>query len=107
MAATLLRPRACVWKCDGCKVAAVFSDRAKSGASIVGRRGMAELIAVAKEHTFDILAVEKLDHLSRGQSDLVSIYDARAEGPPRRRRQHPRGQTCWRPRLWLATSDRS
>lgn len=60
---------------DGFKIAATFSDRARSGASIHGRPGIAELLAAAKARQFDILIVEELDRLSRSQADLASIYD--------------------------------
>jgi site-specific DNA recombinase len=60
---------------DGCKVVAIFSDRAKSGASIHGRKGVSDLLVAARERAFDVLIVEELDRLSRGQSDLASIYD--------------------------------
>jgi site-specific DNA recombinase len=60
---------------DGFKVVSVFSDRARSGASIHGRRGVAEMLQSAKAKQFDVLIVEELDRLSRSQSDLASIYD--------------------------------
>lgn len=60
---------------EGMKVAAVFTDRARSGASIHGRPGVSEMLAAAKAGQFDILIVEELDRLSRSQSDLASIYD--------------------------------
>jgi site-specific DNA recombinase len=60
---------------DGFRVAAVFSDRVKSSASMHGRPGVADLLASAKAGRFDILIVEELDRLSRSQSDLASIYD--------------------------------
>jgi site-specific DNA recombinase len=60
---------------DGFKVVSVFSDRARSGASIHGRPGVGELLTAAKARAFDVLIVEELDRLSRSQSDLASIYD--------------------------------
>ena len=60
---------------DGLKVTTVFSDRAKSGASIHGRPGAADMLLAAKAGQFDVLIVEELDRLSRSQSDLASIYD--------------------------------
>jgi len=60
---------------DGLKVVATFSDRARSGASIHGRHGVAEMLSAAKAGSFDILIVEELDRLSRSQADLASIYD--------------------------------
>lgn len=60
---------------DGLKVVAVYHDRARSGASLHGRKGIAELLLAAKARAFDVLIVEELDRLSRGQSDLASIYD--------------------------------
>jgi site-specific DNA recombinase len=60
---------------DGLKVVSLFSDRAKSGASIHGRPGVGDLLTAAKARAFDVLIVEELDRLSRSQSDLASIYD--------------------------------
>ena len=60
---------------DRVKVVATFSDRARSGASLHGRQGISDLMAAAKDRQFDVLIVESLDRLSRGQSDLASIYD--------------------------------
>jgi site-specific DNA recombinase len=62
-------------KRDGLKVTAVFSDHARSGASIHGRPGVADMLTAAKQGGFDVLIVEELDRLSRSQSDLASIYD--------------------------------
>jgi len=60
---------------DGLKVVSVFSDRARSGASIHGRPGVADMLAAAKAGLFDRLIVEELDRLSRSQTDLPWIYD--------------------------------
>jgi site-specific DNA recombinase len=60
---------------DRVKVVATFSDWARSGASLHGRQGISDLMEAAKDRQFDILIVESLDRLSRGQSDLPFIYE--------------------------------
>lgn len=60
---------------DALKIVAVFCDRARSGASIHGRPGVADMLQAAKQCKFNVLIVEELDRLSRSQSDLASIYD--------------------------------
>lgn len=59
---------------EGLNVTSVFSDRARSGASILGREGLLELIEAARERRFDIVLVEALDRLSRDQEDLAHLY---------------------------------
>jgi site-specific DNA recombinase len=61
-------------KRDGMKVVASFHDRAKSGASIFGRQGLADLMAAAKTSDFDVVIVESLDRLSRDQEDMAAIF---------------------------------
>jgi site-specific DNA recombinase len=59
---------------EGWQVVAEFHDRAKSGASIFGRAGIAELMAKAKERAFDVVIVEALDRLSRDMEDTAHIF---------------------------------
>ena len=51
-----------------------FEDRAQSGASIVGRNGIARLMRAAQEGQYQVLVVEALDRLSRDQEDLAHIW---------------------------------
>ena len=51
-----------------------FEDRAQSGASIVGRNGIARLMRAAQEGQYQVLIVEALDRLSRDQEDLAHIW---------------------------------
>lgn len=59
---------------DGLQVVALFEDRAKSGASVFGRAGLAKMVEAAKAGTFDVLIVEALDRISRDQEDMASIF---------------------------------
>jgi site-specific DNA recombinase len=52
-----------------------FSDRAKSGGSMLDREGLRDLMASAKRKEFDILVVEATDRLSRNQADLPWIFE--------------------------------
>ncbi|HAP48452.1 MAG TPA: recombinase family protein [Afipia sp.] len=59
---------------DGLQVVALFEDRAKSGASVFGRAGLAKMVEAAKTGVFDVLIVEALDRISRDQEDMASIF---------------------------------
>jgi DNA invertase Pin-like site-specific DNA recombinase len=61
-------------KRDGFKVVAAFDDRARSGASVFGRPGLARMMDGAKVGAFDVLIVEALDRISRDQEDMASIF---------------------------------
>jgi site-specific DNA recombinase len=61
-------------KRDGLKVVATFDDRARSGASVFGRPGLARMMDGAKADAFDVLIVEALDRISRDQEDMASIF---------------------------------
>lgn len=58
----------------GWRQVAQFSDRAKSGASTVGRDGLTSLMTSARAGDFDVIVVEALDRISRDQEDLAGIY---------------------------------
>lgn len=58
----------------GLTVAAVYSDRAKTSASIIGRDGLLDMLAAAKDGAFDVIVVEALDRISRDQGDLATIH---------------------------------
>ena len=51
-----------------------FFDRAKSGASMLDRDGLRDLMAAAKRKEFDMVVVEATDRLSRNQADLPWIF---------------------------------
>src|SRR5690606_31280378 len=59
---------------QGLSVVATFDDRARSGASIMGRDGLLSMMETARAGAFDVLIVEALDRLSRDQEDLAGIY---------------------------------
>lgn len=54
------------------------SDRAKSGASLIGRQGIVQLLADARQRRFDIVLVESADRISRDLADLASVRKALA-----------------------------
>jgi site-specific DNA recombinase len=55
-------------------VTTVYDDRARSGASVLGRDGLMRLMNAAREKAFDVIIVEALDRLSRDQEDLAGIW---------------------------------
>jgi site-specific DNA recombinase len=62
----------------GWSIVAEHSDRAKSGASLIGREGMIQLLAHARERRFDIVLVESADRISRDLADLAAVRKALA-----------------------------
>lgn len=59
---------------EGLAVAAEYHDRARSGASLLGRDGLLDLMAAAKAGGFDVVVTESLDRLSRDQEDLAGLF---------------------------------
>jgi DNA invertase Pin-like site-specific DNA recombinase len=59
---------------ENIEVVGVYEDRARSGASILGREGLLELLDDARAHKFDIVIAEALDRLSRDMEDLAGIH---------------------------------
>lgn len=59
----------------GATVVAEYSDAAISGASMVGRPGLAELLAAAKRGAVDLVIAEALDRLTRSGGDAWDIFD--------------------------------
>ena len=55
-------------------VISVFQDRAQSGATLIGRNGIAQLMRDAQNGCYSVLVVEALDRLSRDQEDLAHIW---------------------------------
>lgn len=58
----------------GLAVAAEFADAAISGASTIGRPGLAALLAGARDGRFRVVLAEALDRLSRDQEDVAGIW---------------------------------
>lgn len=67
---------ACRVHCErsGLTVAAVHTDAAMSGASMIGRAGLAALLDDAKAGRIRAVVTESLDRLSRDLSDLAGIH---------------------------------
>ncbi len=59
---------------EGHDVVNVWSDHARSGASVFGRDGLMALMQAVPNDQFDVVVVEALDRLSRDQEDLAGIY---------------------------------
>jgi len=59
---------------NGYSVADVFTDRAKSGASMFERDGLLALMSAAKKRDFNGVICESLSRLSRDQEDTAAIY---------------------------------
>jgi site-specific DNA recombinase len=61
---------------EGYKIIKVYSDRAKSGASMFERDGLLSLMqaAKAKGRSFDAVIVEAQDRLSRDEEDMAGIF---------------------------------
>lgn len=59
---------------EGLIVAAVYDDRAISGASTVNRLGWQRLMRDAKAGKFAVVVAEALDRISRDQEDLAGIH---------------------------------
>ena len=59
----------------GWTIAAVFADRAASGASVHGRPDYGRMLIGALEGQFDIILCEDLDRLSRNLADTARLYE--------------------------------
>jgi site-specific DNA recombinase len=55
-------------------VVETFEDKARSGASILNRDGLLQMMERAKNGAFDVLVTEALDRLSRDMEDLAGIH---------------------------------
>jgi DNA invertase Pin-like site-specific DNA recombinase len=62
-------------KREGFNVIRTFEDRARSGASVLGRDGLLSLLALAADGGFDVLLVEHADRISRSIRDLADIHE--------------------------------
>jgi DNA invertase Pin-like site-specific DNA recombinase len=58
---------------EGWQLIATYADRASSGADRL-RPGYQKLMEDARSRTFDVVAAEALDRLSRDQEDVAALY---------------------------------
>ncbi len=58
---------------EGWEVAALFADRALSGASML-RPGLQALLEAASDGSVDVVLAEALDRLSRDQADIAALF---------------------------------
>ncbi|WP_183395193.1 recombinase family protein [Hansschlegelia beijingensis] len=58
----------------GYQVVETFHDRARSGASLFGRDGLARMVERAKAGAFDIVVAEAADRISRDMADLAGLH---------------------------------
>ncbi len=56
-------------------VAAEFRDEEISGSALITRPGVQQMMREAAAGSFDIVMVESLDRLSRGQADVARLYE--------------------------------
>ncbi|NNK67163.1 MAG: recombinase family protein [Rhodobacteraceae bacterium] len=56
------------------EVVSTYQDAAQSGASVLGRDGLLDLLDAARRGRFDIVIVEALDRLSRDMEDLAGLH---------------------------------
>ncbi len=59
---------------NGYLVVGDYFDKARSGASILGRDGLLRLMDDARDRKFQVVIVEALDRLSRDQEDLAGLF---------------------------------
>ncbi|EUB97227.1 Resolvase domain-containing protein [Rhizobium sp. CF080] len=59
---------------SGFELVGEYSDRAKSGASMFGRPGLAHLMQAAERNEFDIVISEAPDRISRDIADLAHVH---------------------------------
>ncbi len=61
-------------KREGLQIIATYQDAAQSGASVLGRDGLHDLLDAARQGRFEIVIVEALDRLSRDMEDLAGLH---------------------------------
>ena len=59
---------------EGLTVTATYRDEARSGASVLGRDGLLDLLDAARHDRFEVVIVEALDRLSRDMEDLAGLH---------------------------------
>ncbi|MGO8091624.1 recombinase family protein [Rhizobium leguminosarum] len=58
----------------GAVITNLYYDKAKSGASMFGRPGLADLMVAAEQNDFDIVITESTDRVSRDIADLAHVH---------------------------------
>ena len=58
----------------GFEVIGAYEDKARSGASVLGRDGLMRLMDAARDRKFGVVIVEAFDRLSRDMEDLAGIH---------------------------------
>ncbi|WP_028748009.1 recombinase family protein [Rhizobium mesoamericanum] len=61
-------------KRQGFTIALEFFDKAKSGASMFGRPGIASIMQASERQEFDVLVAESPDRISRDMADLAHVH---------------------------------
>lgn len=59
---------------EGLEVVETFEDKALSGASMINRDSLLDMLSQARAGHFDVIVVEALDRLSRDMEDLAGIH---------------------------------
>ena len=59
---------------EGLAVTDTYRDEARSGASVLGRDGLLDLLDAARHGRFEVIIVEALDRLSRDMEDLAGLH---------------------------------
>lgn len=59
---------------EGYTVVKIYADKAKSGATVVGRDGYDMMVQDMRDGVFDAIIVEELDRLSRDMGDLYELH---------------------------------
>lgn len=59
---------------ENMQVVATFSDYARSGASMIDRDGLLDMMQAARDKRFEVVIVEALDRLSRDMEDLAGLH---------------------------------
>src|SRR5262245_3865763 len=62
-------------KQNGHEVVEVYSDAAKSGATMVNRDGIQRLMHDARAKRFDVVISESVDRLGRNTEDVAGMYN--------------------------------
>ncbi len=61
-------------KREGLQITTTYQDAAQSGASVLGRDGLLDLLDAARQGRFEIVIVEVLDRLTRDMEDLAGLH---------------------------------
>lgn len=61
-------------RAEGWAEGPVYSDSEATGATTVGRPGLAAMLEAAESHEFEVVLTEALDRLARNQADVARIW---------------------------------